>query len=121
MDMKQIGLRVAACGLAVLVFGAAWSHHGSEAAIHEIVAAYCSGGGVGVIGEDGHLRPPPITTFGHPAFAKPVIASGAVDPGTFTVTDKPNTKYKEGSDIFALDSTNVDHASAERCRKNALP
>jgi len=32
----------------------------ARAAIHEQVAAYCSGGGVGVISDDGFLEPPGI-------------------------------------------------------------
>lgn len=93
----------------------------AEAVIHEIVAAYCSGGGVGVIDENGELLPAPLVDFGSGTFAKPVIASGAVDLGTLTVTGKPNVKYQEGSSVFTLDSSNVDHPSADHCPKNALP
>lgn len=119
--MKHYIPRLAVVGLLVFAFGAVLFPRGAEAAIHEIVAAYCSGGDVGVIGEDGHLAPPAITDFDSPAFARPVIASGAVDPATLTVTDTPNTKYEEGSSVFDLDSSNVDHASAEHCPNNALP
>jgi hypothetical protein len=55
-------------------------------------------------------------------FAKPVIASGAVDTTTFTVTDKPNVKFEEGTSVFGgLNSDTVDHPSAQHCPKNALP
>lgn len=96
----------------------------THAAIHEIVAAYCSGGDVGVIDEDGFLEPIPLNDFtgtspsaGH-ALAKPVLASGAVVfPGPET-GDTPNLKYDSGIDLTAPDALNqdsVDHPSAEHC------
>jgi hypothetical protein len=88
----------------------------ANATIHEIVAAYCSGGGVGVIGDDGHLEPPGLQK--EPAFANPVEKSGAV--AFPNVTDKPNVKFAEGSNIFSLNSTNVTHPSAAHCPKNGL-
>jgi hypothetical protein len=108
----------------LLVVGVAlavvWAVLGStstaNATIHEIVAAYCSGGGVGVIGDDGHLEPPGVGK--EPAFANPVEKSGAVEFPV--VTDKPNVKFEEGSNIFALNNSNVSHPSAEHCRKNGL-
>ena len=93
----------------------------ADAVIHEIVAAYCSGGDVGAIDEDGFLEPRPLAEFGSKTFAKPVLASGAVDPNTLQVTDKPNAKFAEGSDALALTSDDADHASAQHCAKNALP
>jgi hypothetical protein len=89
----------------------------ADPAIHEIVAAYCSGGGHGVITEEGFLEPPPISTEGSPQFATPVLRSGAVAiTGTGpTVTGKPNNKFEEGTSALALSSDNVDHPSAEHC------
>ena len=93
----------------------------ADAVIHEIVAAYCSGGAVGVISDDGHLEPPGVADPTKSSFARPVIASGAVDLSDFTITGKPNTKFAEGSSVFALDSSNATHPSAEHCVKNGLP
>jgi hypothetical protein len=100
----------------LLALGPLASSVHADPAIHEIVAAYCSGGGHGVITEDGFLEPPPISSdpTAH-TFARPVIASGSVDVNTFTITDKPNNKFEEGTSVFALSSDNVDHPSAEHC------
>ena len=85
----------------------------AEAVVHEIVGAYCSGGGVGVIGTDGDLEPPGLAGGSNANannFAKPVIVSGAVDVGTFTTTDKPNLKYPAGVSVFGPLGT-PDHPS----------
>lgn len=128
LKRRRCDLKTTATVLAALVLTAAaaglsgWPDAGrTEAAIHEIVAAYCSGGGVGVIDQDGFLEPPPIVDFGSQTFAKPVIASGAVDVGTLTITSKPNAKFAEGTSVFALSSANATHPSADHCPKNALP
>ena len=108
----------------------------SNAAIHEIVAAYCSGGGHGVIDEDGFLEPTPIDdaaetmpSTGH-AFAKPLLSSGAVEVvfPEVLITDQPNAKFEEGTVAVNLltgdsemDASTADHPSAEHCPKNALP
>ena len=120
-------ISVVAAALAVAAFTLGTGTRSADAVIHEIVAAYCSGGGVGVIDEHGELLPPPLADFTGDGptqgrvLAKPVIASGAVDTTTFLVTDQPNAKFEEGASAFALDSSNVDHPSAEHCPKNALP
>ena len=83
----------------------------AEALVHEIVGAYCSGGGVGVIGTDGDLEPPGLAGGSNANnFARPVIASGAVDVSTFTTTDKPNLKYPAGVSVFGPLGT-PDHPS----------
>lgn len=41
----------------------------ANAAIHELVAAFCSGGDVGVINAAGFLEPPGVTTPARKAFA----------------------------------------------------
>lgn len=93
----------------------------ANAAIHEIVSAYCSGGDVGVIDENGFLEPAPIEDFGGTtpsagrAAARPVIATGAVELNTFEVTGHPANKFEEGTSAFALSSSSVDHPSAEHC------
>ena len=87
------------------------------AAIHEQVAAYCSGGGHGAIDADGFLEPPGITDPTKQNFAQPVRSNGVVvaDPvtGLPTVTDHPAAKYPAGSIAFALPAP--DHTSAAHC------
>lgn len=84
------------------------------AAIHEMVAAYCSGGGHGAIDANGALEPPGITDFTRSNFAAPVAHNGVVDLTTLTVTDHPAAKFPEGTSVFAADvgTTAPDHASA---------
>jgi hypothetical protein len=89
----------------------------AHAVIHEIVAAYCSGGDHGIITASGELEPPPIADPSKETFARPVIASGAVDLGSLTVTDKPNAKFPEGTSVFAAVAGTSDHPSAEHCPK----
>jgi hypothetical protein len=91
----------------------------ADPAIHEIVAAYCSGGGVGAIDANGFLEPPGITGGSNANnFAQPVFASGSV-AGTFpnlVVTSKPNAKYVAGTNaLTGLSATTVSHPSAARC------
>ncbi len=91
----------------------------ASATVHEIVAAYCSGGGVGVIDSNGFLAPPGVTGGSNADnFAKPVIASGAVT-GTFpniTITDMPNAKYAEGTNVFTgLSAATATSPSADHC------
>jgi hypothetical protein len=76
------------------------------AAVHEQVAAYCSGGGVGAIDGDGFLEPPGISDMTKKNFAQPVLSNGVVvideTSGLPLVTDHPAAKYPEGSIAFAL-------------------
>src|SRR5262245_48084489 len=76
----------------------------AQAAIHEQVAAYCSGGGVGVINDAGFLEPPGITDMTKSNFAQPVLSNGVVvfDNGVPVTTDAPASKYPAGSSPFAL-------------------
>lgn len=78
----------------------------AQAAIHEQVAAYCSGGGVGAINDAGFLEPPGITDPTKQNFAAPVLHNGVVviDPasGLPVTTDAPPSKYPAGSSPFAL-------------------
>jgi hypothetical protein len=102
----------------------------SHATIHEIVAAYCSGGDVGVIGDDGFLEPPGISDpSNQQTFARPVVASGAATgpdaEGIISISDKPNTKFPAGTPIVdvipapepLLVVSQSDHPSAEHCPK----
>ncbi|MGQ0849525.1 MAG: hypothetical protein ACT4OP_10475 [Actinomycetota bacterium] len=85
------------------------------AAIHEMVAAYCSGGGHGAINEAGFLGPPGITDFTKKNFAQPVLSNGvvAIGPSGPVVTDHPASKFPAGSSPFALPAP--DHPSTN-CR-----
>lgn len=83
----------------------------AHAAIHEQVAAYCSGGGHGAINEAGFLEPPGITDPAKSNFAQPVLSNGVVEitaTGPIT-TDDPASKYPAGSSPFALPAP--DHPS----------
>ena len=113
---------IVSVGLGLLTVGT------THAAIHEIVAAYCSGGGVGVIGDDGFLEPPGIIDPTEDNFARPVVASGATtEPdadGVIHISGKPNAKYPEGTEVVdltpppptsLLNVSESDHPSAEHC------
>lgn len=74
----------------------------ASAVIHEMVAAYCSGGGHGAIDVDGFLEPPGLLDGKN--FAQPVMANGVVAEvgGLPIVQDHPAAKYPAGSIAFAL-------------------
>ena len=83
----------------------------ASAAIHEQVAAYCSGGGHGAISTDGFLEPPGISDFTKKNFAQPVLSNGVVvitETGP-VVSDHPASKFPAGSSPFALPAP--DHPS----------
>jgi hypothetical protein len=91
----------------------------ADPAIHEIVAAYCSGGGVGKIDANGFLEPPGITGGSNANnFARPVFSSGAV-AGTFPnlfVTSHPNAKFTAGTHaLTGLNASTANHPSAAHC------
>ena len=83
------------------------------AVIHEQVAAYCSGGGHGVITSTGELEPPGIADMSKSNFARPVTANGVVDD-TLTITDHPAAKFPAGTSVFDANvgTTAPDHPSA---------
>ena len=97
--------------LAALVLGLLAVAAPAQAVIHEMVAAYCSGGDHGVINADGFLEPPGISQFGSKNFAQPVLSNGVVviGPAGPVVTDDPAAKFPEGSSPFALPAP--DHPS----------
>ena len=76
----------------------------ASATIHEMVAAYCSGGGHGVIDDNGFLEPSGVSDFAKKNFAQPVLANGVVVFGATgpVVTDRPAAKFPAGSDPMAL-------------------
>ena len=120
MSIRQKAARSRACsvlaGTAIAAFAISVPMS-ANAVIHEIVAAYCSGGNKGVIDEHGELLPPGLLRQGTQSFARPVIASGAVDLQTLTTTDKPNTKFPEGTSVFEATPSKSDHPSAANCPK----
>jgi hypothetical protein len=83
--------------------------------VHEMVAAYCSGGGHGVIGADGFLEPPGISDMSKQNFAEPVEANGVAADFPF-IADRPAAKFPPGTFIFTLDVSQADHPSAQHCR-----
>jgi hypothetical protein len=88
-----------------------------NAAIHELVAAFCSGGGVGAIDTAGFLEPPGVTTPGKTSFRRPSGATGVVvgSPTGPVIGSSPAAKFPEGTAVIGLDVSSSDHPSAERC------
>ena len=81
------------------------------AVVDEITAAYCSGGGVGVIEPDGLLGPPGLSDDTKASFARPVLATGAVAlafdtpaPGDLDITigNSRAAKYPAGTHVITL-------------------
>ena len=106
--MKKAAITALLSG--IITFGAI-SPAMAAPAIHEQVAAYCSGGGHGVISEAGFLEPPGITDMTKQNFAQPVLSNGVVEITETgpVVTDHPAAKFPEGSSPFALPAP--DHPS----------
>jgi hypothetical protein len=100
--------------LALLAAGALAGTAPANGAIHEMVAAYCSGGGHGAIDAAGFLEPPGITDMSKHNFAQPVESNGVVEFPL--VTDAPAAKFPEGTHVFTLDVSLADHPSAEHCK-----
>jgi hypothetical protein len=102
----------------------------ANAAIHEMVAAYCSGGGVGAIDASGFLEPPGVTGEGGAGSAaslrRPPTASGVVVGSPPVIGSSPAAKYPAGTPILGPTGLNAtgpslsNHPSAEHCA-NAPP
>lgn len=110
--MSSLRIVTVSAGLGVALVGLTGSPAG--ATVHEITAAYCSGGGGGAF--DGNaVDPPGLGVFGSKQFAKPVIASGAID-ATLHTTGAPQVKVQPGlfAPTLVLDATTIDHPS-EHC------
>jgi hypothetical protein len=99
----------AACGVTLAV-----SAVPAPAVIHEQVAAYCSGGGVGAITATGELEPSGISDPTKSNFARPVVANGVVDVDTLAITDHPAAKFPAGTSVFDANVgvTTPDHPSS---------
>jgi hypothetical protein len=109
-DRRRITVMVA---VTVMTLGALSGP--AAATVHEITAAYCSGGNVGNF-EGNAVNPPGLGTFGSKSFARPVLASGAVDGTTFTTTDRPQVKVlpDQFAPTLTLTADTIDHPS-EHC------
>jgi hypothetical protein len=94
--MRRIVVMSAMLMLLLVIAGPA------SAVIHEMVAAYCSGGGHGAIDADGFLEPSGLLDGKN--FAQPVLSNGVVEivAGLPMVTDRQPAKYPAGSIAFAL-------------------
>ena len=97
----------------------------ADAAVHELAAAYCSGGGVGVIDSNGFLEAPGVNGGSQANnFAQPVLSSGVV-VGTFpnlTIGSSPAAKYAQGTNVLTgLNASTATNPSAANCPRNALP
>ena len=110
--MRRSFIRLAL--LALLTAGVLAATTPANGAIHEMVAAYCSGGDHGAIDAAGFLEPPGITDPSEQNFAQPVRSNGVVEFPL--VTDAPAAKYPEGTNVLTLDVSQADHPSAEHCQ-----
>ena len=103
----------------------------ASASIHELVAAFCSGGDKGVIGANGHLEAPGVSGGSNADnFARPANASGAAvvvreAPLRVEIGDGQSAKYPEGTTVVDLATftflavSQSDHA-ATHCRNFSL-
>ena len=110
---KRVPVAVAAAVLAAGLLLA--TAPAATPAIHEMVAAFCSGGGHGAIGADGFLEPPGISDMSKKNFARPVDSNGVAADFPF-IADAPAAKFPPGTFIFTLDPSQSDHPSAQHCR-----
>ena len=121
----MIARTLGAAGIAALML-TSWAfipaQPNAEAVIHEIVAAYCSGGGHGAITADGFLEPPGLTDPAKPSFAAPVRKK-TVDNGfpDITIGTSPSFKFDEGANVFELNTGTASHPSFEHCPNATLP
>lgn len=81
---------------------------GASASIHELVAAFCSGGDKGVIGANGHLEAPGVSGGSNADnFARPATASGAAvvvngNPLRVEIGNGNSAKYPAGTTVVDL-------------------
>ena len=90
----------------------------ANAAIHELVAAFCAGVSKGSIDENGFLEPPGVTNSALPSFRQPAQSTGVVVSGAIGTT--PAAKYPAGTPLGTLNTGDSEHPSAENC-KNMQP
>jgi hypothetical protein len=111
VSKRLIAVAVSVVAAGSLLLAAAPS---ASPAIHEMVAAYCSGGGHGAIGSDGFLEPPGITDMSKRNFAQPVTSNGVV--AFPLITNRPPAKFPAGTNVLTLNLAQADHPSAEHCK-----
>jgi hypothetical protein len=87
----------------------------ANAAIHELVAAFCSGGGVGTIDASGHLEPPGVTNPALNSFRQPAEATGVVVGSPPVIGSSPAAKFPQGTAVPGLDVSSSDHPSFQHC------
>jgi len=97
-------LRVTATGFVAALMVAPMH---ADATIHEIVAAFCSGGGKGAISDDGHLEAPGVSDPTRGNFAQPVVATQSTvtistGPLVILIGDSNAAKYPEGTTVIDL-------------------
>lgn len=112
---------VIACGLVAPM--------SANATIHEIVAAFCSGGGVGVISTDGHLAAPGVSDPTKSNFARPVIATQSTivlstNPLVIVIADSKAAKYPPGTTVINLSTfefllASLSDSEATHCKNFA--
>lgn len=105
----------------------------ASATIHEIVAAFCNGGGVGVTSPDGHLAAPGVSDPTKSNFAQPVSSNGAtviVNPPPLIrveIAGSPSAKYPEGTVVVDaatmtfLQVSQSDHPATHCKNFSSLP
>jgi hypothetical protein len=98
-------LSAMACALVAL---AVMTPMSANATIHEIVAAFCSGGDKGKINAAGFLEAPGVSGFSNADnFAKPVAVNGATNvvsenPLIVLIAGSPSAKFPEGTTVVNL-------------------
>jgi hypothetical protein len=85
----------------------------AKAAIHEMVSAFCSGGGVGAIAGSGFLDPPGVTNPALNSFQQPSVSSGVVVGPV--IGSSPAAKYPAGTPVAGLVVSDSNHPSAQHC------
>ena len=110
MDKRLVpGFSLSATLAGALLAGSVVPSPSAEASIHEIVAAFCSGGGKGVISEDGHLEAPGVSDPTKKNFARPVVATQSAiiistSPLRILITSSKAAKYPEGTVVVDLEA-----------------
>jgi hypothetical protein len=128
-NQRSLASKLLACASVGVVTCALVTPMSANATIHEIVAAFCSGGGVGVISADGHLEAPGVSDPTRSNFARPVIATRStivlsVDPLIIVTSDSKAAKYPPGTIVVDLDTftfllASLSDSAATHCRNFA--
>ena len=87
----------------------------AKAAIHEMVSAFCSGGGVGAIAASGFLFPPGVTNPALNSFQRPSVSSGVVVGSPPVIGSSPAAKYPAGTAVAGLAVSASNSPSLQHC------